>query len=191
MKKRSSLTKIRCSEIEELLIKQRIVDDLKTAESEALKTHLATCEECTKYQRVLLNVSHFVAIENEFGLAPNSELKKDLSGRLRAKNIRVPKADSTQKSFLDFLKIKIPIYQAAVGTLLLFLVFYAVNDFGLGNEERLDTTSRAQIERSIVDSLTMMQNIRLLESQKLGRNITEDSLLIRFIVTSGAFLKQE
>ncbi len=185
MKKKSSLTKIRCSEIEELLIKQKIVEnDLKTAESEALKTHLATCEECAKYQRVLLNVSHLVAIENEFGLAPNSELKEDLSGRLRAKNIRVPKTDSTQKSFLDFLKIKIPVYQAAVGTLLLFLFFYAVSDFGLGNEERLDTTSRAQIERSIVDSLTMMQNIRLLESQKLGRNIKEDSLLIRFIVTS-------
>jgi len=30
----------------------------------------------------------------------------------------------------------------------------------------------------------MIQNIRLLESQKLGRNIEEDSLLIRFFVIS-------
>lgn len=185
MKKKSSLTKIGCSEIEELLIKQRVVEnDLKTAESEVLKTHLATCEECAKYQRVLLKVSHLVAIENEFGLAPNSELKEDLSGRLRAKNIPVPKTDSTQKSFLDFLKIKIPVYQAAVGTLLLFLVFYAVSDYGLGNQEKLDSSPAIFNERPIADSLTMIQNIRLLESQKLGRNIEEDSLLIRFIVTS-------
>jgi len=185
MKKKSSLTRISCSEIEELLIKQRILEDeLKTAESEVLKTHLATCEECAKYQRVLLNVGHLVDIENEVRLVPNSEIKGNLSARMRAINIPVPKADSTQKSFFDFLKIKIPIYQAAVGTLLLFLVFYAVSDYGLGNQEKLDSSPAIFNERPIVDSLAMIQNIRLLESQKLGRNIEEDSLLIRFIVTS-------
>jgi len=185
MKKKSSLTKISCSEIEELLIKQRMLEnDLKTPENEALKTHLATCEECAKYQSILLNVSHSLDVENEFRLTPNSEIKETLSVRLRAKKIRVPKADSTQKSFFDFLRIKIPVYQAAVGTFLLFLVFYAVSDFGLGNQEKLDSLPATFNERPIADSLTMIQNIRLLESQKLGRNIEEDSLLIRFIVTS-------
>jgi len=185
MKKKSFLTKISCSEIERLLIKQRILEnELKTAESEVLKTHLATCEECAKYQSVLLNVGHLVDIENEFRLAPNSEIKENLSARLRAKNRGVPNADSTQKSFFDFLKIKIPVYQAAVGTLLLFLVFYAVSDFGFGNQEKLDSSPATFNERPIVDSLTMIQNIRLLESQKLGKNIEEDSLLIGFIVTS-------
>ena len=71
-----------------------------------------------------------------------------------------------------------------MGTLLLFLVFYAVSDFGFGNQEKLDSSPATFNERPIVDSLTMIQNIRLLESQKLGKNIEEDSLLIRFIVTS-------
>lgn len=188
MKKKSSLTKISCSEIEELLIKQKMLEnDLKISESEALKTHLATCKKCAKYQNILLNMERSVDIENEFRLAPNSEIKENLSARLRSKNIRDQKAGSGQKIFFDFLRVKVPVYQAAVGMLLLFLVFYAVSDFGLGNQKESDTTSRAQIERPIADSLTMMQNIRLLESQKLGRNIKEDSLLIRFIVTSVEF----
>ena len=185
MKKKSSLTRISCSEIEELLIKQRILEDeLKTAESEVLKTHLATCEECAKYQSVLLNVGHLVDIENEFRLAPSSKIKENLSARLLTKNIQDEKAGSEKKGFFDFLRIKIPVYQAAVGTFLLFLMFYAVSDFGLGNQEKLDSSPAIFNERPIVDSLAMIQNIRLLESQKLGRNIEEDSLLIRFIVTS-------
>ncbi len=188
--KKEGLIKINCSEIEELLIKQTMLENyLKTPESEALKKHLANCEECVKYQSILVNVSHSVDIENEFRLSPNSQIKETLRARLRTKNMRVAKAGSTQKGLLNFLRIKIPVYQAAVGTVLLYLVFYAVSDFSSGNEEKLDTTSRAHIEKPIVDSLAMIQNIRLLESQKLGRNIKEDSLLIRFIVTSVELFK--
>ncbi|MFQ5641299.1 MAG: hypothetical protein ACE5IR_25250, partial [bacterium] len=130
MKKKDSLAKVNCAEIEELLIKRSIsAENLINSEHAALKGHLTTCENCANYQSVLLNMERSVDIENEFGFIPASGIKKKLLAKLPAQNKVVYKIDSTWRSFFDFLRIQIPVYQAILGALLIFMIFYAISDF--------------------------------------------------------------
>lgn len=89
---------------------------------------------------------------------------------------------------MALLRIPIPLYRAALAGIAIIVTAAALGSFS--NETEVDTRGRTTtmlLERPLTDSLTIINNIRRMENRKVGKNIREDSLLIRFIITSVDF----
>jgi hypothetical protein len=176
-----------CAAIHDLLVKKDFAE-LAAHESEMLTEHLQQCEACRAFQQVLLNVQQAIQPAAEEILLPNPAIHQNLRSRLRrTKPVRqVPTGlREAWNSLLDILKLKIPVYQAVLGAAVIFAGFIGIDKLNArGEHVMLQRLLSEQNGKQNFVPLEAPHHIARIDSQKIGRSVAEDSLLMKFIVTA-------
>lgn len=178
------MKKIKCAEIEELLIKKSF-ENLADSEKNVLKEHLKLCDQCRIFEKTLMKIHGSLELAGENVLIPNPAIWDSLVNRIKAtKREQAGLLNKVWQSFVASFKIKIPVYKVVLGIVAVFLIFYSLESLNFFGREKNSTLLKPfQTEKLGLDSTTVLEYINLIEKQKIGRSIRDDSLLISFIVT--------
>ncbi|MBN1684735.1 MAG: hypothetical protein JW855_04815 [Gammaproteobacteria bacterium] len=176
---------VKCDTVEDLLIKQSI-EILSADENSLLENHLKTCVHCQEYQNQLVSIQSSMTIDQKSQLKPDPAIHQLLKQRMNAfKPIKHRTVDSPWQRFRNILEYRIPVYQGLIGLACSILIFVAINYFSLSNHQQ---TRSSEYSINMADTtfyqINVINNLQIIEQQKIGRNVKEDSLLTRFIVSS-------
>jgi predicted anti-sigma-YlaC factor YlaD len=176
-----------CASVQELLLKKDFAD-LTEHESLMLTEHLQQCESCRALEQVLLKMQQAMQPVADEILVPNPAIRQDLRNRIRRTQPARHTSNGLREvwiAFRDILRLRIPVYQAVLGAAVVFVVFIGIDQLNAhGERETLRRLlSEQNGQRAIVHS-EVPHRIAQIDSQKIGRSVAEDSLLMKFIVTA-------
>jgi len=176
---------ITCETIEELSIKQAI-ETLSADENNLLKQHLKTCVHCQEFQNQLASLQSSITISEKSPLKPDPAIHQSLMKRMNAYyQIKRGTVDSFWQRLVNFLEYRIPVYQGLIGLAGSLLILVAINYFSFSGQQQSD---RPEYPTNPSDTsfyqINVIKNLQIIEEQKIGKSVSEDSLLTRFIVTA-------
>jgi len=176
---------VKCDAVEELLIKQSI-EKLSADENSLLQNHLKTCVHCQKYQNQLAFIQTSMSVSQKSQLKPNPAIRQSLLNRMKVlKPKKHGTVDSLWQKLLNLLEYRIPVYQGLIGLACSLLIFVVIHHFSFSNQH---LPASPQYELRMSDTtfyqMNVIKNLQIIEQQKIGKNVREDSLLTRFIVSS-------
>ncbi len=176
-----------CADVQDLLIKKDFAE-LTEHERLALNEHLQQCEACRAFQQALLNVQQAIQPAAEEILVPNPAIRQNLRNRIRRAQPARHASNGLREvwnALRDILKLKIPVYQAVLGTAIIFAVFIGIDKLNAhGESEILQRLLSEQNGKQAIVPSEGPHHIAQIDSQKIGRSVAEDSLLMKFIVTA-------
>ena len=172
----------KCDVIQPLIIKNH-VDDITNEELIFVKEHLKSCKKCRHYESTLKNLHNSMQTGKSQKLVPNPNIRQTLLSQLKPhKTTRLDIFGNIWQNITRIFEYRIPVYQAVLGLTFAFLVFFTINQVN-----HLDSQIfSGDMSTTTVDStnfINVTKTLEMAEQQKIGRNIYEDSLLTRFIVT--------
>lgn len=177
--------KITCEQVEKIFINQKI-DHISEEEKQVLITHLHSCEFCKHHQLVCEKIHNSMDIEQNSELIPKPEIRENLVNKMKANQ---PEKSTTLGYFLNNLKsvfsYRIPVYQAAVGIISMFLIFFALEK--LPSKDRLMNPSEKIFIQNSDLHLTqtnILDSLDILSKQKIGLNVSEDTVFTKYINAS-------
>jgi len=172
-----------CKDIERLLT-LKSCDRLTEEENQTIEKHLTSCEHCRSYQNNLLNIQYSMKVDADVKLIPNPGIRQNIIQRMKV--VKHEESGLFQQGWRymkNVFEYRIPVYQALLGVAGILLIFIAINQpsvfFDWKPSER-----QALIEKEIVvsDQVYVIKNLDMIKQQKIGRNVREDSVLVRYIV---------
>ncbi|MCI0513483.1 zf-HC2 domain-containing protein [candidate division KSB1 bacterium] len=172
--------KMQCREFEKILTN---VDEKNiTAEmNRQMKAHLQTCENCQNYQKNLINIKHQLQTPQ---MTPDPEIKKRVLNHQQALHPNMFRR--LIQTAHDFLEYRIPLYQVVFTTISILLLIFMVDRLFLERHHILKTTAPStKIEASLLEPTNMLNIQSIMDRQKIGRNVREDSVLARYIFQIG------
>ncbi|UCE04558.1 MAG: hypothetical protein JSW07_13120 [bacterium] len=185
MKESRQIRNIRCEDIEELLIRQNF-EDLTGNEKSLLQEHVKTCNQCRNYQHQLVNFQNSMTISQKSPLRPDPGIRQTVMDRMNAlkpKKYRI--FDSLWQRLLHILEYRIPVYQGLIGIACSLLFFVVINYFSFSNQPQ---SGSSQYHKMMADTtfhqINVIKNLQIIEQQKIGKNVSEDTLLTRFIFST-------
>jgi hypothetical protein len=170
-----------CQEIEDMLIKKNI-EDLTQIDQELIERHLSYCLECKKYSQILFNI-------NQAFVSPHRNDSMPLLGIRENTLKKISRSSGTLSTFwyslLSLFEYRIPVYQA-LGMILVALVLLIGFDYANSEQNSLSMiwSDSHQLEGMISDKNYVLDSLQLLERQRIGKNVLEDSILTQFITTA-------
>lgn len=168
---------IGCKEMDELITKE-ISNTLPRRERAAYQRHLKHCPECAHTVQMMAELPGHL---QEMTLQPNPHIQQQLRERMRRKSALKKSGLGMPAGFLlDFFRVRVPVYQAAlaIGVFIMALAF--ANNITINNDPpNINMAHQAQI----ADTTLILDTLSTVIPEKVGRNIKEDSLLARFIMT--------
>ena len=184
MKNSNKQIKIKCADVEQLLIKQSF-EQMNKEQIHSMEKHLTSCTNCRQYQRILFNLQNSVKLSPKKKLQPDPSIRRNVIKRMK-------KVKAEQQIFLSrllqniwkFLDYRIPVYQSIVGFVIILLVFIAVNYFSVPKQSDFkNTTETVQTEEIQTNQINILDNLQMIENQKIGKTVQEDTILTRFVVS--------
>jgi hypothetical protein len=173
------MDKKQCKAIQAILI-QRCYDDIAQDDWQRVEKHLAGCETCQKFQQVLAAVAQSQKIETMETTAEAEHVKQSVVKALKKRN-QTKAVQKTWALILGLLKYKIPLYQSLTVVIILFIFFLQRTHLPTGEQEG---------DRQITDSLQtapvpdkfsyIIDNIEIIEAQRVGEAVKDDSALFEF-----------
>jgi len=172
---------INCAEVERRLI----TDELKKLSPEKvslIKNHINSCERCQSFQHLIVNLQQSLHISEKNQLTPNPIIKKRLLQKMK-------ESKTARKHFfqtiIDVLEFRIPVYHALAGVIILLLIFWGIEKISFSFDWReFKQNYFSRIEIPVSSPIYTVDNLKVLEQQKIGKTVKEDSLLARYIVPS-------
>lgn len=176
---------VKCDAVEELLIKQNF-ESLSEDKNTLLQNHLKNCKHCQDYQNQLASLPSSITISEKSLLKPDPAIRQSLLNRMKALKPKKHRVfDSLWQKMLSILDYRIPVYQGLIGLACSLLIFVVIHYFSFSNQHQ---PGSPQYELSMADTtfyqINVIKNLQIIEQQKIGKNVREDSLLTRFIVSS-------
>lgn len=174
----------RCGDIEELLIKQKS-EILSEKEIALLQNHLKTCKHCQSYQTRLAYIQASMPISKNSPLKPDPAIRQSLINRMKAlKPQKYWGIDSLRQKILTVLEYRIPVYQGLIGLACSWLIFVAIQYFSFLQSRSVSSEYYRMMSDAKYYQINVIQNLQIIEQQKIGKTVREDSLLTRFVVSS-------
>ncbi len=175
-------TQPQCREIEALLTRQ-MIEPLPVSELRRMQHHLETCASCRQFRATLVMIEEQTG---QTGPTPNPSIQETVRQKLISP---ARKHSNLLRRFwqflLDTLSYRIPLYQAAVGVIILFLALYSTATFrNSTSRESYPQGLRMQgaVFPNTADSL--LQRLQTQDNAHLGRNLSEDSTLSQYMYIS-------
>jgi hypothetical protein len=185
MKKSNESSNMDCDDIERLLT-NRIFDKLTQDENRLVEEHLKSCDRCRSYQNTLLSLQHSMKIGAEEKLVPDLAIRQNIIQRM--KTLKPVETGIFAKGWYytrNIFEYRIPVYQALSGLVLIALIYLTVGQFSFSPDRKpSEPQSLAQIELSTPTQMRVVDDLEIIDLQKIGRNVKEDTTLTRFIVTT-------
>ncbi len=173
-----------CSQIQKLIIEMKadqIAEDIKIK----IESHLSQCRSCQEFGKSLSAIENGLTIGDDLKLKPAPQIRRNLLAYLH--NSRKKRASlfyrmwSTARGVLE---IRIPVYQILSAAVLLIFIFMGIQKLSTFHKSELTQESLPQLQEGLFNQFNVIDNLRLIDGQKIGRNFTEDSLLIKMFVRS-------
>ena len=174
-----------CDEVEKLLV-SRTCDRLTEEEDRLIQEHLAICARCREYQTALDDVVKTVKPRDEGKLAPNPAIRENVLKRMRMlKPQEIGVLENTLQSIRSAFAHPIPVYQAVLGAALIFLLSLGLRHLpSSAVHEVTQPRPLVRMETFLPSQLGVIENLEIVKQQKIGRSVTEDTTLTRFIVST-------
>jgi hypothetical protein len=185
MKKSNKNSNISCAEIERLLIKKNI-EGLTDSEQLLLNEHLKYCGRCIQFQRALVNIKGSMEIKTDNGLLPYHAVRQNLIKRMESiKKEKQSMLNTFLQPVRNILEYRIPVYQAAIGIAVVLLISIVNIKMPFSSQKKpLNLQDAFAIEDSISYQYNFINKLQIIDSQKIGINVKEDTMFTKYIVTS-------
>lgn len=183
MKESNKKPFLNCDDIEQLLI-QKSIDGLSEDESRFIQEHLKSCGRCKSFQNALLNLQDSMQDGRIDKLVPDPAIREKVIQKMRSlKHQEAGILGKTYKTIRSILEYRIPAYQALPVVVLLILMFLTVERFPSGvRHEPAGVHSIAETGISVPTQLRVIDNLGIIDQQKIGQSVKDDTTLARFIV---------
>jgi hypothetical protein len=175
--------KITCREIEDFIIKDYL-NELNKKQQKLVLQHVHACNNCSKYAKIVHQISGSLQ-QTENIPRPDPEIRKHLLFIMKMKkDNKVRKSGHFLNTIFRFFEYRIPIYQAVLAALLIAVLLLTVDSIFLpARSNRYSTTNYFIMEFNDLPHPSALNYPELLNEQKPGRNVKEDSILTRYMVT--------
>ncbi len=178
MKKSNPLT---CAASEDLLIRQQAVD-LNKEQKEKLTQHLQHCPLCQQFQKLLATMSQSMKIREQSALKPDPAIRRSIIRKIKRTRIEQTTFLQVTLSMLrKLLQYRIPVYQAILGMLLVSLIIWGSVKFPFWKQQNFRNSHH--LTQEVNDEgkqIEMLNCLDILEPQKVGTSVSEDTMLIKF-----------
>ena len=184
MKKPNENKKMKCDEIEFLLVKKNF-DELTAQENLLVGAHLKSCDSCRRYQKTLSNLQESMKVGAD-KLVPDPAVRENIIQRMEALNPQQAGILARGWHYVrDLLRHRIPVYQPILGAVLVLLIFVGARQLTSPSVEKpADDQSLLRTEAVMPAQMNVMHGLEIVKAQKIGRSAGEDTTLARFIVSS-------
>ena len=164
-----------CTDIQRTIVWGKI-EHLNQNDLEQLRAHLEHCPNCARYSETLELVESILQQEPVPEKNELNAVRVQLNSGFE-RNIQSGRNHRFLNWILERLTWRIPVYQVAIGMILMFIVtFTAV--------QHSDSQEGISIERKIIAGIANLDTIQLEQLDNIGRSSLEDSTLISITVTS-------
>ncbi|NOX90154.1 MAG: hypothetical protein GXO77_14135 [Calditrichaeota bacterium] len=174
-----------CSRIEHLIIRQ-MTSNINDKEKELVDDHLKTCKKCRQFRQILMRISSSFASDALSELSPSPDVRLNLIHEMEMLQ-RAEKsfADKISDALYSLFTYRIPVYQFVLAIILIFGIFFGKSIF-FQPQNPVTFPSDASITKNeiIVDQPKIRAHLQIVNRQKTGESIKEDSVLTKFIVTT-------
>jgi hypothetical protein len=184
MKNKKNELKKECSQIEKLILEMKS-SKISDKQKKKIDHHLSHCRSCREFEKSLSAIVRGMAIEDDLKLEPDPRIQRNLLAYLH--NSRKKRASFFHRIWFtvrDMLEIRIPVYQILSAVILLIFIFMGIQKLSTFHKAELTQESIPQLQEGIFNQFNVIDNLRLIDGQKIGRNFSEDSLLIKMFVRS-------
>ncbi|KPL01284.1 MAG: hypothetical protein AMJ91_00580 [candidate division Zixibacteria bacterium SM23_73_3] len=185
MKKSNENPSLNCDEIEGLLI-QGHFDKITQDQSLLVEEHLESCDRCRSYQKTLSGLQNSMQIDVGDKLTPDTDIRETIIQRM--KTVKAQETGifrSTWQYIRNVFEYRIPVYQPLLGGVLVLLIFFAVRELSFAPDPKSSKLQTfTQVETPILSQMSVIDNLEIIEAQKIGRSVREDTTLTRFIVST-------
>ena len=174
----------KCADIKYLLFKKGL-NELSEDEIFSVTEHLKRCNRCRAYQRVAGEFDKVLAVPIKGGVSPDTAIHRRVQRRMmELKERREFKANGVVQFIIDILRYRIPLYQSAMGTVLIVFMSLSIHQFNLpGGYSEVKFSGVSQSMEVMVDTVDILKDILKIDSGNVERNAKEDSFLTQFIYT--------
>lgn len=188
MKRKKSDSNKRCEKIERLLIRQEI-ETLTTQEASEISSHLEQCESCRRFLTTLKKLPDTLSVQQQSVFQPSPSIRSVLRERFNHQYSHEILKGRNKGNVLAFLSgifsYRVPVYQVALMVIiLLVLVMLIIQPDGMMRSANYNEALFPETELVAPVQFTSVDNLRLLDRQQIGRTVSEDSVLTRFIQTA-------
>ena len=185
MKKSNESSNMNCDYIQRLLV-NKIFDELTPDENLLVEEHLKSCDHCRSYQITLLNLKDSMQIGSGEKLAPNPAIRENIVQRMK---ILQPQETGILRSTWQYVRsvfeYRVPVYQTLSGLALIALIFLATKQISFSPDRRPpEPRSLIRLEMPAPTQMSVVDNLDIIDQQKIGRSAREDTALTRFIVST-------
>ena len=172
-----------CEEFKQHVIMQH-GEDLIGDQNQLIYEHLNICQTCFNYYQTVLKMQESLVYDDS-DLQPDPRVRLKLISRLNEKNI---KGEKGHKKFLDKLSgvfgYRVPVYQAVFAFFLLCALVFTLDQVSISKRPTYrDSAPYLYMDQTILIN-SPSYNINLIQEHQIGRNVKEDSILARYLVSS-------
>jgi hypothetical protein len=185
MKKSNEHPHVNCDEMEWLLV-SKILDGITPDQLLLVEEHLKSCQRCRSYQETLIGLQHSMQAGAEEKLEPAPAIRENIIKRMKA--VKQAEAGVLTRIWLSTKAIfdyRIPAYQAVLGLILVALVYFAVERSpSIPEQEAPISHSLTRMEVPPPAQMSVIDDLGVIDQQKIGRSAREDSTLTKFFFTT-------
>jgi hypothetical protein len=174
-----------CDQVELLLIKKTI-EELTGDESLLVQEHLKSCQRCRSLETTVVSMQDTMRTSTKAPPVPDPAVRQNILRQMNALKLRQPGIFCRGWQYVrEVFEYRIPVYQTLLGAALVVLLFFAVRQLSTTSPQPpSEPQSVAQIETPLPGEMSVLDDLSILDRQKIGRNAKEDSYLTRFIVST-------
>lgn len=174
-----------CEIVEELLLKEN-VEDLNEDEIQLISEHLKECGRCNHIAETLENIQHSMSASPDNFPEPLPEIRRELLKRMEFLYTDSKNGFRNSLKWLKaVLEYRIPVYQVVSVAFLGIIILLGVNR--ISEQKSIEPQipmATIQNVNLINTQLNILDNFQIISEQRIGQNVSEDSMLTRFIVSS-------
>jgi len=173
-----------CESVESLIIK-RMYDPLSREEDEILQTHLQNCSHCQQFEQQLDMLFHSLRIQEKIRLPAEEKMIRLIHNRIKTYSSGEKRFKRERRNRIrNILTYPIPLYQALLGAFLLLMILIGVILFPTPNQQNsLSPALSGKDKESHEYQLQVLDNLNILNQQRIGITVEEDTLLTNFMVS--------
>ncbi len=185
MEKSNENPKANCDDIQRLLV-NRISDELSRDEDRLVEEHLKSCGHCRAYENTLLNLKESMRVGTGEELVPDPAIRENILRRMKTLQ---PQETGILRSTWQYVRsvfeYRVPVYQTLSGLALIALIFLATKQISVSPDQRPpEPRSLVRMEMPVPTQMSVVDNLEIIDKQKIGRSAKEDTALTRFIVST-------
>jgi hypothetical protein len=171
-----------CKTVQAILIKERF-ENVAADDQRFVQQHLADCETCQKFRKVLLAVSQPAKSEQINAQAVVEEVRQTVATAIKQKQQSNPLAKAIN-TVLGLFNYKIPVYQPVLVVIILLIFLLPRAHFPAGKDVGGPPFADSLLAAPLPEKYRfLIDNIELIKAQRVGETVKEDSALFKYSYT--------